>query len=63
VTALDRSGEPIHLGLAGFPAVAAQHECDHLDGVLYVDRLVPQTLMFEKEHSRYGDDYFDDGEE
>ena len=25
--------------IEGFPAVVYQHECDHLDGILYVDRL------------------------
>lgn len=54
VRALDRSGEPIEVELEGFPAVVAQHECDHLDGILYVDRLEPGTLMFLTEYRRYG---------
>jgi peptide deformylase len=37
--ALDRDGEPYALELEGYPAVVAQHETDHLDGVLFVDRL------------------------
>ena len=28
----------------GFTAVIFQHECDHLDGVLYIDKVVPGTL-------------------
>lgn len=39
VRALDRHGRPLELELAGFPAVVAQHECDHLDGVLYPMRV------------------------
>ena len=46
---IDRSYE-----LRGFPAVVAQHECDHLDGVLYVDRVEPLTLAFLPEYRRYG---------
>ena len=31
----------------GFPTVVFQHECDHLDGILYVDRLKsPQQFGF-----------------
>lgn len=29
--------------VGGFTAVIFQHECDHLDGILYIDRLVPQS--------------------
>lgn len=29
----------------GFPAVVYQHECDHLDGILYVDRLKDTKLF------------------
>ncbi len=37
-------GRPIHLQLEGFAARVAQHECDHLDGVLFIDRLAPTVL-------------------
>ncbi len=37
-------GRPIHLQLEGFAARVAQHECDHLDGVLFIDRLSPTAL-------------------
>jgi peptide deformylase len=36
--ALDASGEPVELELEGLPARVAQHELDHLDGVLILDR-------------------------
>lgn len=56
VRALDHQGRPVHLELRGFPAVVAQHECDHLDGVIYVDKVEPGTLMFLEEFGRYGRD-------
>ena len=28
----------------GFTAVIFQHDCDHLDGVLYIDKVIPGTL-------------------
>lgn len=28
--------------LGGFPAVVCQHEIDHLDGVLFIDKLIPE---------------------
>jgi peptide deformylase len=36
--ALDAAGEPVELELEGLAARVAQHEVDHLDGVLIVDR-------------------------
>ena len=53
VQALDRDGEPVSLVLHGFPAVVAQHECDHLKGELYVDKVIPRTLTFLEEHQRF----------
>ena len=37
---LDRHGRPRALELEGFPARVVQHENDHLDGVLTLDRAV-----------------------
>ena len=31
--------------IGGFTAVIFQHECDHLDGILYIDRLDPQSKI------------------
>ena len=42
--------------LDGFSAVVAQHECDHLDGILYVDRVETSTLAFLDEHRKYADE-------
>lgn len=40
VTGADQFGEPITVQGTGVLAVCLQHEVDHLDGLLYVDRLV-----------------------
>jgi peptide deformylase len=36
---VDQHGEPLTVAGSGFLARALQHETDHLDGVLYIDRL------------------------
>ena len=51
---LDRRGQGLELRLRGFPARVAQHETDHLDGVLFFDRMRSmETLTFLDEYSRY----------
>ena len=37
--ALNRDGEPYEMKAEGLLAVCIQHECDHLNGKLFVDRL------------------------
>jgi peptide deformylase len=54
VTALDRDGTEKVLEIQGFGAVVLQHECDHLDGVLYVDKIVPRSLVAVSEYRRWG---------
>lgn len=44
VTGLDAVGEPLHLVARGWAARIFQHECDHLKGTLYVDKMNPRTL-------------------
>ena len=39
VAALDRQGERVEAEFEGLLAVCIQHECDHLDGKLFVDYL------------------------
>jgi peptide deformylase len=36
--ALDENGQPFTRGAGGLLAQIIQHECDHLDGILYIDR-------------------------
>ncbi len=48
--ALDRQGQPYTLEAEGFHARVIQHECDHLDGSVYLDRMRGlRTLSFLKE--------------
>lgn len=42
VTGLNVSGEQIELKARNLLAQVMQHEIDHLDGILYLDRLPPQ---------------------
>ncbi|XP_073223519.1 peptide deformylase 1A, chloroplastic/mitochondrial-like isoform X2 [Cicer arietinum] len=44
VAGFDRYGEPIKINASGWQARILQHECDHLDGTLYVDKMVPRTF-------------------
>lgn len=39
-TALDRNLVPVTVEAEGFEAVVLQHEIDHLDGILFIDRVV-----------------------
>ncbi len=48
--ALDRRGKPYSLEAEGFFARVIQHECDHLDGRVYLDRMADlRSLTFIKE--------------
>ena len=47
-------GEAAELELQGFLATVFQHEFDHLDGVLFVDRITDtRLLVFEEEYERF----------
>ncbi len=67
VKAYDEQGRLSETVLEDFPAVVVQHECDHLDGVLYVDRLTDtRRFAFEEEAERFfdmQDDELDDAED
>src|SRR5215471_15729823 len=39
VRALDRSGRPVSFDASGYHARVLQHEIDHLEGVVYLDRM------------------------
>jgi len=53
VQALDRAGNALDFVWESFRAVVVQHETDHLNGALYVDRADPKTLTFLREYERY----------
>ena len=48
VRGLDEHGQPLERTVSGFLARAVQHETDHLDGVLFTDRLSPLKRQFLK---------------
>jgi peptide deformylase len=52
--AIDRDGRSVDLQLKNFAARVAQHETDHLDGVLFFDRMASmQSLTYLEEFSRF----------
>ena len=51
---LDRKGVAFEKELTGFPAIIAQHELDHLNGKLLIDRMDSmETLSFQEEYEKY----------
>lgn len=46
VRGLDEKGRPIEIEAEGYLARAIQHEADHLNGVLFTDRLSPLKRQF-----------------
>lgn len=56
---LDREGEPHEETWRGLTAGTFQHETDHLDGILFVDRMVDMSsLSTWAEFERHGKDEF-----
>ncbi len=54
IKALDRRGKPFELILKNYPARVVQHETDHLDGILFFDRMKAfETLTFMDEFQKY----------
>ena len=56
VRSLDRHGQEHTVTASGFPARVIQHETDHLDGVLFLDRMTSlESLTYLAEYDRYWD--------
>ena len=54
VAALDRDGKRVQFEVKDFAARVVQHETDHLDGLLFFDRMRSfESLTFMEEFSRY----------
>ena len=54
IDALDRHGQVLSMTASGFPARVIQHETDHLDGILFLDRMTSlESLTFLNEYARY----------
>lgn len=50
----DRNGKTIDREIEGFPAVVYQHELDHLNGVVFLDRMPDlKSLTYLSEYDRY----------
>jgi peptide deformylase len=48
VEAVDPAGEPVRVEASGFEARALQHEIDHLDGLLFLDRVISAADVFSR---------------
>ena len=54
VVAFDRHGRRVEFEAKDFPARVIQHETDHLNGVLFLDRMKSfESLAFMEEYRRY----------
>jgi peptide deformylase len=53
VDALDHHGDPVTINARGWYARILQHEIDHLNGTLYIDRMRPRTLSTNRNMARY----------
>ncbi len=54
VKAFDQDGKKVQFIAEGFAATVIQHECDHLDGKLYVDRITDmKSFAFVKEYQKF----------
>jgi peptide deformylase len=59
-TGFDENGNPIDRVAEGFHARVVQHECDHLDGILYPQRMTDMTRFGFIEELFPGEDLQDD---
>lgn len=53
VEAFDERGQPVSISARGWYARILQHEVDHLDGTLYVDRMEPRSFTTVENHRRH----------
>jgi peptide deformylase len=56
VECLNERAEPLLLTAEGWYARILQHEIDHLNGILYVDRMKPRSLSTHDNHARHWKD-------
>jgi peptide deformylase len=54
LSALDADGGVIEREVEGFHARVLQHECDHLDGILYPQRMDDLSLLMFSDEMRHG---------
>jgi peptide deformylase len=56
VTGLDEHAEPVEIEARGWYARILQHETDHLDGRLYVDRMLTRSFMSDAAYRKHWQD-------
>jgi peptide deformylase len=56
VDCLDHKGKPQTIRASGWYARILQHEIDHLEGALYIDRMHPRTFMSVENFNRFWKD-------
>jgi peptide deformylase len=56
VECLNEKAEPVTIDADGWYARILQHEIDHLNGILYVDRMKTRSLATQENHGRYWKD-------
>jgi peptide deformylase len=54
------NGRTVTTGFEGWPARIVQHETDHLNGQLYLDRAILRSLTADTEHARWAQPTIDD---
>ncbi len=54
VEAFNHEGERVAFDAEGFSAIVIQHEVDHLDGVLFIDRCNTRSLSYLEELQKHG---------
>ncbi len=52
VAGINRAGKPVTIEAEGYLAIALCHEIDHLDGVLYIDKMTREVSDEEMEAKR-----------
>lgn len=55
VTGLDEDGKPFDRVYEGFDAVVVHHEIDHLDGVLFIDRIKDHQDLYTVREDEHGE--------
>ncbi|HYO54847.1 peptide deformylase [Archangium sp.] len=53
VEAFDENGQAVSIQARGWYARILQHEIDHLDGMLYIDRMEPRSFSTLENHRRH----------
>ncbi|WP_420959310.1 peptide deformylase [Brucella sp. IR073] len=56
VDCLDHNGEPVHIKAEGWYARILQHEIDHLNGIMYTDRMLGRSFSTMENHVRFWKD-------